>query len=127
MSSFKERPIVLERQRFHRLNQPHNRLRLHRLALGLVAALPPLFLAKALGVLCVYASLLIATGLIEHAPLLEAKRLNGLALGWVCRNLPSGAVVYRPFRLPSRTRFLRRAIRRPFGAGCGGAPPESPG
>ena len=92
---------------------------LHRLAFGFVTILPTLFLAKAFGVLRVDPSLLVAAGLIEHTPLLEAKGLNGLALDRICRDFTSGTVVHGPFRLSSRTGFLRSTVRGPFGSGGG--------
>ena len=92
---------------------------LHLLAFGFITILTTPFLAEALGVLRVDASLLVAAGLIEHSPLLEAKGLDGLALDRVCRDFTSGSVVYCPFRLASPSGFLGSAVWYPFSAGCG--------
>ena len=77
------------------------------------------FLAEAFGVLRVDASLLVAAGLIEHTPLLEAKGLDGLALDRISRDFTSGTVVYCTFRLASRSGFLGSTVWYPFSAGCG--------
>ncbi len=95
------------------------RQRLHRLAFGFITILATLFLTEVFGVLRVDPSLLVAAGLIEHAPLVKAEGLNGLALDRICRNFARGIVLYGPFRLSSRAGLPGSAVGRPFGAGCG--------
>lgn len=99
--------------------QAARRLRLPQFAFGFVSILTTLFLTEALGVLGVYASLLVPISLIEHAPLLEAKGGDDLGLGRICWDFASGTVVDGAFRLASRAGFLWGAVGRSFGAGCG--------